>query len=156
MSEPGDPQYGQYGPPTPPQQPYGQSQPPYTGPPQQPYGQQPYGPPSSQFQQPYSQQPYGQQPYGQQPYGQPQRPNRTPLLAVIGVVVIAGVVLAILGRNASMSGPLTMGGVVTFVASLIVALFASQVVAVKKIDKRLIWLKKINPDYLAALPSWGE
>ena len=47
------------------------------------------------------------------------------------------------------------GGLAMFLAGLILAVIASQVVVPQKIDKRFVWLKKVSPDLLASLPGWN-
>ncbi len=69
------------------------------------------------------------------------------LLAGIGVVmVIAG----ISGDAETLIG---LGGL-NLLGAITYGLLSARLVSVKKISDRFIWLKGVNPDYLARLPDW--
>ena len=143
----------QYGPP-PPQPPYvappPYGQPPHYGQPPQyppPYGQPPYGPPP-----PYGQPPYGQPSQYPPPYGEPQYPTqqlspytgaapantgggggrRTGLVAGIGTLVVAGIVVLVLLLAGVFSGSAAAASPRDAVADLLDAGEHNDVTAAKK------------------------
>jgi hypothetical protein len=69
------------------------------------------------------------------------------------VVFLAGVIAIVIGaNNESLVGLIALGPLM-ILASLIMGLVFSNIVTPKKIDPNYVWLKKVNPEYLAQFPS---
>lgn len=88
------------------------------------------------------------------------RQKRWNAIATSWLLVLAGVALFILGLVVSdRPGPtpwyvptLIIAGGVAFLAGLIYAAVVVPPVSAQKINKEYVWLKKVNPEYLAQLP----
>ncbi len=48
-----------------------------------------------------------------------------------------------------------LGGVALLFTGLIYGIVGSQVAVPQKIVKRFVWLRTVNPDFLAELPPWS-
>ena len=69
------------------------------------------------------------------------------------LVALAGIVAIVIGAsNNSLAGLIALGAVL-ILASLIMGLVFSNIVSPKKIDEYYVWLKNVNPEYLAQFPA---
>jgi hypothetical protein len=71
---------------------------------------------------------------------------------------IAGALLWDVRQNsvASPSAPILLGvGLILFVGGMIGGIVGSRVLVPNRIDKNLIWLTKLSPQYLATFPDWN-
>ena len=73
------------------------------------------------------------------------------VLASVGMFVTAGVYSDRLGEE--IVAPLILAGVATFFAGAIYGLVAARMVAPTKITSEHIWIKGVQPEYLATLPE---
>ena len=82
------------------------------------------------------------------------------MIGIAWLLVLGGIALAIVGGNLNASqeinGAVMLAGGLTFLAGVIVGVLASQIIVVQKIDKHLVWLKKINGEFLDELPAWNR
>lgn len=85
------------------------------------------------------------------------RGRRRRAIAVGWVLGVLGVGLIAWGLSRFRHGEaVAVAGVVAILAGLIYGVVGSQVVAVKRIDDRLVWLRKVAPEYLLSLASPGR
>ena len=73
---------------------------------------------------------------------------------ILGWLLFVG---GIIGATLGISSEYTVVWIIGFLlipVGLVWLIIAARVVTVKKIDDRFVWLKGINRDYLAALPSY--
>ena len=86
------------------------------------------------------------------------RSKRRRAIAVGWLGSLAGIGLMVVGASVPIDGiiigAVVVVGLVLFLASLIYGMATSQMVVPKRIDKNFVWLKKVSPDFLAALPDW--
>jgi hypothetical protein len=75
--------------------------------------------------------------------------------AVGWLLLVAGLITAI-AAIANDYPRLALLGFSALLFATFFLVFVSRIVAVKKIDDRLVWLNGINSDYLAQLPPWQE
>jgi hypothetical protein len=67
-------------------------------------------------------------------------------LAGIGLIVLSGYDIPFLN----------LAGIGVLVGGILFGIIRSQVLVPKRIDQNFVWLKKVSPEYLAALPRFGE
>ena len=85
------------------------------------------------------------------------RSKRRRAIAVGWLGSLAGIGLIVFGVSSdpSSNNAIASGiGILLFLASLISGVVISQMVVPQRIDKNFVWLKKVSPDFLAALPEW--
>jgi hypothetical protein len=79
------------------------------------------------------------------------------LCAILGLgsMIVAGM----MSEPGTASEPLVaiafIAGLVLFLVGLVIGAVGSQVLVPKRIDEHFVWLSKVSPDYLAALPDWN-
>jgi hypothetical protein len=83
------------------------------------------------------------------------RARRRRAIAVGWALSLAGFGMIIYGASVN-RGDVALIGVVPLLAGLIFGLIGSQTVVASRIDKNLVWLKKVHPSFLAELRDWGD
>ena len=69
------------------------------------------------------------------------------------LVALAGIGSIVIGAmNSTLVGLIPLGALL-ILASLIMGVVFTNIVATKKIDEYYVWLRKVNPEYLAQFPS---
>jgi hypothetical protein len=83
------------------------------------------------------------------------RRRRRRMIALAWVLVLSGVAAIVVGASyPDLAGPGVLAALVLFFAGLLTGAFGTQTAVPKRIDKRLVWLQKVHPEFLADLPPW--
>jgi uncharacterized membrane protein HdeD (DUF308 family) len=85
------------------------------------------------------------------------RRNRARAIALGWLAALAGVgsIMAMGMVSDSLQPIALIAGVVLLFVGMIGGAVGSQVLVPRRMDRHFVWLSKVSPDYLAALPDWN-
>jgi hypothetical protein len=85
------------------------------------------------------------------------RRNRARAIALGWLAALAGVgsIVAAEALSHPLQSIAQVAGVVLILGGIIGGVTSSQVLVPRRMDRHFVWLSKVSPDYLAALPDWN-